>query len=199
MYQFRISLLGIAPEIWRRIIVPERYSFWDLHVAIQDALGWLDCHLHVFEIADVANRRHIEIGIPDEDSNDDLAAGWEVGISAHFTRPGQVATYVYDFGDSWRHQVVLEGILLGDGQGRYPRCIAGERACPPEDCGGAPGYERLLAILANPEHEEYEETLEWLDRDATQHRSFDPDAFAPERARFSNPKQRWEMAFGSDD
>lgn len=199
VYQFRISLFGISPEIWRRIVVPERYSFWDLHVAVQDAMGWLDYHLHLFEVSEVGSKARIKIGIPDEDFEDDVAAGWEIGISEYFTRPGQVATYDYDFGDGWHHQVLMEGILLGDVQGRYPVCVAGERACPPEDCGGVPGYEQLLEILAKPKHKEHKEMIQWLKGHAKNYHPFNPGEFIPSRVRFSNPKLRWKQAFEDED
>ena len=70
VYQFKISLKGIRPPIWRRIQVPETYTFWDLHVAIQDSMGWLDCHLHEFEIIDPSTGMKVEIGIPIEDDFD---------------------------------------------------------------------------------------------------------------------------------
>ena len=80
IYQFKIKLQGITPTIWRRIQVPETYSFWDLHVAIQDAMGWLDYHLHLFRV----HRDHvpvpIEIGIPDEyavEGDPEIHASWE--------------------------------------------------------------------------------------------------------------------------
>ena len=111
------------------------------------------------------------------------------------TRPavylaGMRAQYEYDFGDGWEHDVELEAVGLRVPSAKYPRCLAGERACPPEDCGGPPGYERLLEILANPAHEEYDEMLEWVGG------QFDANAFAAERVRFDNPKVRWRKAFG---
>ena len=192
--QFRVSLLGISPEIWRRIIVPTTYSFWDLHVAIQDAMGWLDYHLHQFEL-EGAGRRHSLVGIPGEVSDQGVRPGWEVGLSEFFSRPGQVAIYRYDFGDGWRHQVLLEGIVLGDPGAGYPVCTDGRRGCPPEDCGGEAGYEELLQALANPRHKRHREFILWLKGHAKNYYPFDPETFDPKAVRFANPGQRLQQAF----
>ena len=128
IYQFKVSLEEIEPTIWRRIQVPARYSFWDLHVALQDAMGWLDYHLHAFRVRRPHQRKMIEIGIPDDGEGDiDVLPGWTIPIRDIFTEPGQTAFYLYDFGDSWKHEVLLEGILLKEKGGKYPRCLAGER------------------------------------------------------------------------
>lgn len=146
--QFKISLFGISPAIWRRIQVPETYTFWDLHVAIQDSMGWLDYHLHVFRFDGAEGRRAIDIGIPDEDNpRDAIIPGWTAGIVDRFIRPGMSASYEYDFGDGWIHEVLLGGNLIREPKAKYPKCLAGARACPPEDCGGIPGYRELLKVL----------------------------------------------------
>lgn len=191
--QFKIILRHIKPRIWRRIEVPASYSFWDLHVAIQDAMGWLDYHLHVFRVRNPETRQAEEIGIPDDDPFEGdpvYLPGWTVPISKYFYVGGTRALYEYDFGDGWEHDVELEAIGRHEPGTKYPRCLAGERACPPEDCGGPPGYERLLEILSNPADKEHDETLEWVGG------QFDANAFAPERVRFDNPKMRWRKAFG---
>lgn len=192
IYQFKISLQGIAPAIWRRIQVAEDYSFWDLHVAIQDAMGWLDCHLHLFRV----HREHvpvaIEIGIPDDfaiEGDPEIYAGWEAPVSDLFYTVGDTADYIYDFGDDWHHEILLEGILLREGRKKYPRCIDGAGACPPEDCGGIHGYRHMLEILANPDDEEHLEMLEWLGG------NYDPLAFNPGKVKFDNPAKRWKTAF----
>jgi hypothetical protein len=94
VYQFKISLYEIEPCIWRRIQVPAKYSFWDLHVAIQDAMGWLDYHLHAFRIRPKHKKKSIEIGIPvDEWDGDEIIPGWQVPLVDHYTEPGQIAEY----------------------------------------------------------------------------------------------------------
>ena len=163
VYQFKISLTEIKPTIWRRIQVPAKYSFWDLHVAIQDAMGWLDYHLHIFRVRQKHKRKPIEIGIPgDEWDEDTISPGWEIRIIDYLTEPGQLIQYLYDFGDSWHHEVLFEAILLKEKGTKYPKCMGGERACPPEDCGSISGYYRFLKILQGPTHTEYEEYVVWL-------------------------------------
>lgn len=112
IHQFKISLLGIRPQIWRRIEVPDTYTFWDLHVAIQDSMGWLDYHLHEFEIPNPETRQPDCIGIPDDEWDDDreVLAGWRTPIDSYFSLKNSLALYKYDFGDGWEHEVRLEGI-----------------------------------------------------------------------------------------
>jgi hypothetical protein len=196
IYQFRIDLLGIEPAVWRRIQVPADYFFWDLHVAIQDSMGWLDYHLHEFRVKRPSGRKVIEIGIPDSEFDRDVLAGWEVPISNHFVEPGVAAEYDYDFGDGWRHKVLLEGLLLKNPSVKYPVCLDGERACPPEDCGGTSGYENLLEVLSNPKTKECKEMVSWLKGHAKNYSPYRPEHFFPEEVVFWNPAKRWKMAFG---
>ena len=198
IYQFKIELAEIEPTIWRVIQVPSKYTFWDLHVAIQDAMGWLDYHLHVFRMKMPHKKSYTEIGIPHEDFDDDkILPGWQIFIADYFTEPGKSAIYDYDFGDSWSHYVLLEGILLKEKGVKYPICIQGERACPVEDCGGVPGYYNMVEILANPKHPEYMEYIEWLKGHAINYFPYDPSNFDPGKVHFWNPKKRFEMAFSS--
>lgn len=196
IYQFSVTLLEVEPRIWRRIQVPAGYSFWDLHVAIQDSMGWLDYHLHEFRLKKPRGRKVVEIGIPDTETDRDVLPGWEVPISSFFVEPGISAAYDYDFGDGWHHEVLLEGILLKEGSVEYPVCIAGERICPPEDCGGVPGYERLLKILATPRTEKYKDMVTWLKGHAKNYFPYRPEHFDPSEVKFSNPTKRWRIAFG---
>ncbi len=181
--------------MWRLIEVPSNYSFWDLHVAIQDSMGWLDYHLHSFSLVPSRNRKPILIGIPDDEFEENTLPGWEVALTKYFCEPGDEASYDYDFGDGWKHTIVLEGIYLQKDGAKYPNCIDGKRACPPEDCGGIPGYYNLLEVLGNPEHEEYEEMVYWLSNHANNYHPYDPDHFEPGKVKFWNPKKRWKMAF----
>ena len=196
VYQFRIVLREIEPPIWRVIQTPSNYSFWDLHVAVQDAMGWLDCHLHSFRFRMPHKRKDTILGIPDDGSFDlDILPGWQFPIAAYFTEPGKTALYEYDFGDSWLHDVLLEGILLKDKTLKYPRCIDGGRACPPEDCGGVPGYHEHLEIVAGPQGPEYREHVEWLKGHLKNYWPCDPDHFNPDDVEFWNPHKRWKMTF----
>jgi hypothetical protein len=192
VYQFKLVLVGVEPAIWRRIQVPETYSFWDLHVALQDAMGWLDYHLHVFRVAGPEASKVQQIGIPNDDrfeGEEPTLPGWEIPIARHFPRPGTTVQYEYDFGDGWEHELTLEKVLPRQAGQTYPFCVDGARACPPEDCGGVSGYENLLVVIEDPIHEEYESTLEWLGG------RFDPDRFDPKRVKFDNPARRYRLAF----
>ena len=192
VYQYKIVLKEIAPVIWRRIVVPASYSFWDLHVAIQDAMGWQDYHLHLFRIENPSTGKTDEFGIPDDDPIDEIMEclpSWEMPIADRFIQPGDKAEYQYDFGDNWNHDVLLEGIFLKEPKVKYPICLAGDRACPPEDCGGVYGYKDLLKIIRNPSNAEYESMMEWLGG------KYNPDVFDPKKVKFDNPLKRWRVAF----
>lgn len=193
VYQFKITLRGIMPPIWRRIQVPSTYSFWDLHVAIQDAMGWLDYHLHEFGLPHLKTGETIRIGVPDEDliNEERILLDREEKISKYFTMENRLAEYEYDFGDGWKHEIRLEKILPREEGVEYPRCIVGKRACPPEDVGGVGGYADFLEIIGNPGHEEYHDTLTWLGD------TFDPEHFDPDEISFDNPDERWKIAWGA--
>jgi len=188
VYQFKITLKGIRPPIWRRIQVPENYTFWDLHVAIQDSMGWEDYHLHEFEIFDPSKGLKVNIGIPPEELGvsfgKETLPGWEERISDYFSMENRRAVYVYDFGDNWEHEIVLEKILPREEGVDYPVCVGGRRACPPEDCGGVWGYEEFLEAIADPDHELHDEMLEWVGGE------FDPERFDPEEVVFEDPDRR---------
>ncbi|GBM46972.1 Uncharacterized protein y4hQ [Araneus ventricosus] len=169
VFQFKISLKYIKPQIWRRIQVPANYTFRQLHWAIQDSMGWEsnfdNYHLHVFRMT--VGRRRIEIGISDPDNQFydfmETIPEERANLKDYFIEPKTKALYEYDFGDGWEHDVVLEKILPALQGTAYPKCIAGKRACPPEDCGSYSGYERHLEIIKNPRHPEYKEHMEWLE------------------------------------
>jgi hypothetical protein len=194
VFQFRITLKYIEPKIYRVIQVPENYSFWDLHVAIQDVMGWVDYHLHEFIVTDPLTKKKIRIGIPTEEEFfvEKTIPGWKARIADCFSKRNKKAEYVYDFGDDWQHIIKLEKILPKGKEQSYPRCIAGERACPPEDCGSLPGYEDILEMLKNPDpdNEEYQERMEWLGG------GYDPEHFEPNEVFFDDPDERLEMFFG---
>lgn len=191
VYQFKISLKGIKPSIWRRIQVPGTYSFWDFHVAIQDVFGWLDYHLHHFEIINPKTSIKEEIGIPADEGWEemDILPGWELKISRYFSENNKKANYLYDYGDCWEHNVQLEKILSRNPNSNYPICVAGKRACPPEDCGGTSGYADFLEIIMNPSHEQYEEILDWVGG------HFDPEHFNINEIEFDDPIMRKKLAF----
>ena len=192
VYQFKITLKGTKPPIWRRIQVPETYTFWDLHVAIQDAMGWEDYHLHEFELVNPFTGIKTRVGIPDEefDLGREILPEWKQKIADWFSMENRSADYTYDFGDGWKHNVKLEKILPRDKNISYPTCLTGKRACPPEDCGGVWGYEDFLRIIKDPTHERHEEMLRWIGGE------FDPEHFNIEEVILDDPAKRRKMAFG---
>ena len=193
--QFRVELQDIEPSIWRLIDIPSSYTFWDLHVAIQDSMGWLDYHLHSFNIRTARKKQPVLIGIPGDELENTTLPGWEIPVSRYFKQPGDEAVYDYDFGDNWRHKITLTGINLQTNGIKYPHCVDGQRQCPPEDCGGAPGYERLIEIIRDITHEEHEEMISWLIHHPQNYSSYDPEYFNVQDVKFMNPKKRWKMAF----
>lgn len=135
----------------------------------------------------------MQIGIPDDEpipGIPETLPGWEVPIASNYCAPGAAIEYEYDFGDSWIHRVTLERESTADPDLTYPRCLAGARACPPEDCGGPPGYEELLRVLRNPTLDEYQDMLDWLGR------PFDSEAFDPTTVRFDDPRKRRRAVIG---
>jgi len=150
VYQFKITLQEIKPPVWRRIRVPQTYTFWDIHVAIQDVMGWSDYHPHEFEIIDPKTGLKVAIGFPDDEFGRDILVGKNQKIAKYFSMENPNADYVYDFGDFWQHKIQLEKILPREENVEYPICIKGKRACPPEDVGGIGGYEDFLKIIKNP-------------------------------------------------
>jgi hypothetical protein len=183
VYQFRIALKDIKPTVWRRIQVPETYTFWDLHVAIQDVMGWFDCHLHQFKMLEPVTRAKVDIGIPDEDDDYEILPGWRQKIQDFFSPDNKTAFYIYDFGDNWTHTIFLEQILPREEGIAYPLCTEGERSCPPEDCGGVRGYEEFLDAIMDPCHEKYEEMTAWAG-------DFEPEYFDRTGVLFSDPAKR---------
>lgn len=140
-----------------------------LHHLIQATFGWEDYHMWSFE----AGRERY--GVADRDLGIRSAASKRLGDVAPIV--GSRLGYTYDFGDNWEHDILVEAVETAEPGTAYPRCLTGRRACPPEDCGGVWGYDYLIEILADPNHDEHEERLEWLGLETTD--QFDPAAFDP--------------------
>ena len=166
VHQLKVTIVGIKPSVWRRVVVPSGITLAELHKVVQAAFGWWDYHLHEFEIGGV--RYGIVDGEDWDPPKDERRARLDKPAPA-----GSSFTYTYDFGDDWRHKVTVEKVALADRSVKYPACIGGRRARPPEDCGGVWGYQNLLAVLADPHDEEHASVREWVGG------SFDPDAFDP--------------------
>ena len=186
IYQIKITLNQIRPPIWRRVQVAEETSFATLHEIVQMAMGWQDYHLHEFE---VVGRR---IGPKIEDDFYGGSTFDEIDVKLCDVVQGENAKlkYTYDFGDGWVHEIRLEKILPRKEGVDYPICIAGKRACPPEDCGGVWGYESLLEAIRDESHEEHERMLEWLGGE------FDPEYFDPDEVSIDDADARLKLAFG---
>jgi hypothetical protein len=175
--QLKVQLQGIRPPIWRRIQVPATCTFWELHCAVQDSMGWFDSHLHVFEVVNRRTGAVDRIGVPDPEFFDDVKADWTVKVRSYLAAPKSWARYLYDFGDGWEHRITLEKVLPKTDGTAYPACVTGRRACPPEDCGGVRGYSEIVRGQS-----EFQE--EYAD--------YDPDAFDCTNVVFEDPDQRLE-------
>ncbi|NHM25882.1 plasmid pRiA4b ORF-3 family protein [Desulfofundulus sp. TPOSR] len=176
VYQLKITLQEIEPPIWRRVLVPAGITFYKLHKIIQAAFGWQDYHLFDFDFGDVV------VHIPDPDYAPGELYGGAKELNAKRTKIDALLSerkkcvYTYDFGDNWRHDVILETIMPVEEGRRYPVCVAGARHRPPEDVGGVSGYEEFLRIIRDPGHPEYNDYLVWAEKD-TGGRKFDPEYF----------------------
>jgi hypothetical protein len=171
IHRIKVTLRGSKPPIWRRFEVPSDISLQSLHAVIQIGFGWQDCHLHVFE----TTAGHYGSCDPDLDH---IRSDAGKRLSAVADWPGDHLEYEYDFGDSWRHGVTVEAVQPAEPGVAYPRCTAGKRACPPEDCGGVAGYYRMLAVLADSGHENHQAALASLGLSSAV--DFDPDHFDPD-------------------
>lgn len=166
--QFKVALRYIRPPIWRRVVLLDNFTLGQLHDVIQVTMGWQNCHMHSFRIASVYYTSQSASGMEDMDMENEET----VFLSRVVTRTKQKFIYEYDFGDSWEHEVVVEKMLPVDPQAKYPVCLVGARACPPEDCGSFPGYYDILeALEASKKTEEQKELLEWVGYE------YDPERF----------------------
>lgn len=154
--QLKITLEHTQPAIWRRILVKNNITMLELHHINQAAMGWENCHLFEF------NANGYKIGLPDKEFGPDVIEAVRVKLNDLLSEKGDTIEYLYDFGDSWEHQIKAEKFLPEDKTLKYPLCTDGELACPPEDCGGFPGFYNMLEILKNPKHREYKEMREWV-------------------------------------
>ncbi len=155
IYQLKITLKDIRPPIWRRVLVPD-CPLPVLHDIIQIAMGWQDSHLHEFEFG---GRRF---------SDPETAAELETEVAADAMLGALVPKekfkfqYHYDFGDDWRHEIVVEKILPPEPGKDYPLCLAGKRSCPPEDVGGPWSYPEFVEAIGDPKHKDHAHWAEWI-------------------------------------
>jgi len=169
IFRLKIMLMGCKPVVWREVEVASFMTLAALHDVLQVLMGWDDYHLWSFELGD----RRFEF--PDPDGMSFAKTPPEdptrVTLGGLLTKKGQKLDYNYDFGDDWWVEISVVGTGKPLPKVRYPRCVAGERAGPPEDCGGLGGFKELRAAHKNPVTEDAKELLEWVGED------WDPDAF----------------------
>jgi len=166
IYQIKVTLRGSQPPIWRRIQARTDTTLAKLHRILQRVMGWKDAHPHQIVIRDE------RYGVPDEEDVGPRKTRDErrYRLSDVVPTEGSQFRYDYDFGDNWQYVLAVEKALPPEEPVRYPVCLAGARACPPEDVGGTPGYEGFLEAISDPKHPDHEECLEWIGG------TFDPEA-----------------------
>ena len=188
IYQLKVILKDINPPIWRRLLVSSSATLSDLHDILQLSMGWTDCHLHQFD----KDEARYQPPDPEEDKYEDeknpSIDSRKVPLSGVLSKAGDQMEYLYDFGDGWEHEIVLEEITPPQPRHQYPFCVDGARACPPEDCGSTPGYEELVEAMRNLNHAEREGFLEWLGE------PYDPEKFDPKQVNkdLKDPEAAWD-------
>lgn len=153
--QLRIMLEDVHPPVWRRLLVPGSVRLDKLHRMFQASMGWEDRHLHSFQVGDVLFGSQFDDYPDDELDEKSVTVASAVGEQRRFG-------YEYDFGDSWRHEVVVEAAWRMPVGLKFAVCVDGQNACPPEDAGGPPGYADLLEVLADPGHEDHDHFRSWV-------------------------------------
>ena len=177
VFQFKITLLDTKPAVWRRVVVPESYTFYDLHVAIQNAMGWTDSHLHCFEKRDSMTKHweySVKVDCPyaaeELEKEENTVYTTETPITQFFKKAKDGMIYIY-----------LEKIFPRDMKVKYPVCLGGKLACPPDDCGSIPGYYICIQTFKDQKDKEL---LEWMG-------DWNPEYFTPQDITFEDPRKRF--------
>lgn len=169
VYQLLITLSEVTPPVWRRVLLTSDMSLHRLHWIIQAAMGWTNSHLHQFRIGEDVYTQP-DFGLDEDEDykikNERTAKLGKLGLAPHSR-----FIYEYDFGDGWHHEIEVEAVMKIDDRFSHPICTAGERACPPEDCGGVQGYAEFKQAIRDLEHEDHDGLIEWIGG------IFDPDGF----------------------
>lgn len=189
LFQFKITLLDLKPKVWRRIQVRD-CTLDKLHEHIQTSMGWTNSHLNMFTIGEC---RFVDpLLFEDDFEHGDYEDSTVPFLSTILPQDGKrfKFRYLYDFGDHWEHEVLFEGCVKATKGQKYPLCVEGERACPPEDVGGVYGYEDFLDIMADPDHEQHDEMMEWRGE-------FHSEAFSADEAtkRMKEGLRDWRKEF----
>lgn len=185
IFQLKVVLLWTKPPGWRRLQVDGDAKLDWLHAALQVALGWTNSHLHQFRVgeASYSDTRH---HFAEYEGDPEIQESRKFALRQIVSREGDTFDYDYDFGDSWNHEITVEKILPPGASAVAPAiCLDGAMACPPEDCGGPPGYDNLLKILKNKRHPEHKHMHAWLGR------TFDAKAFNVEKTNLWLGKLKW--------
>jgi hypothetical protein len=167
VYQLKVTMKGIKPLIWRRILVSGDINLYKLHKVLQVIMGWENYHLHIFELDGIT------YAIPSPEDPWPMETKNEKRARLNDVLPEEQdrMEYVYDLGDNWHHAIVVEKILSSDEGLERPVCLDGKRSAPPEDCGGVGGYEDFCKAIINPRHPEHDYLLKWVGGE------FDPERF----------------------
>ncbi|MCD4651048.1 MAG: plasmid pRiA4b ORF-3 family protein [Candidatus Cloacimonetes bacterium] len=165
-YLLRIKLMRISPDIWRSFIVPTNIPLHYLHIIIQSVMGWDNNHMYEFQFNKKTRITGTPVGL------EDTGGMKNPKLSDFLRKAGNKFIYWYDFGDDWYHEITLKKIQDIDPKQKFPIvCVDGARACPPEDCGGPPGYSHFCEVVKNHGTEEYSELIEWWGEE------YDPEEF----------------------
>ena len=199
-YLLKIRLIDIEPEIWRRFVVPGTITLDRLHDVIQIVMGWTDSHLHTFSIG---GKDYVEM--PED-------FGIEEGkyhLVDLIKKKGRTFTYEYDYGDSWKHEILIEDSNFNTLSLLQPiQCMEGERACPPEDVGSTSGYADFCKAIADPKHGEHKHLKKWYSELGMSTGEYDPEAFDINRINIELMRYMrwsrtrfidWEVDMGSVD
>lgn len=173
----RAELVLMPESVWREILVPANFTFWDLHVALQDCFGWDDNHLHQFSFDDPNSGLARRLGIPEKDGfhgAQEVLPGWEFLLGDVLQPHMAPLLYTYDFGDDWQHEIQVQQLISNQDLASLPQCLDGGGTCPEEDCGGPPGWAELFASRRKM------------------------PAFDPEEVVFDDPRERWNRSFGDN-
>jgi len=173
-YLLRIEMREVEPVVWRQFIVPAEISLDRLHDVIQIVMGWKDSHLHEFNFG---RKRYVE-NIDDEFDDENTFLEGAERLNEHLKKKGDKCLYVYDFGDSWEHELKLESAdyKLREDDCEIS-CVDGARACPPEDVGGPGGYEEFCKVIKSPRNKEHAAMVAWSNGCQPTGKKFDPEYF----------------------
>ncbi len=180
----RVELVFRAYPVWRQLRISDRSTFWDLHAAIQDAMGWRHRHRHLFTVDDPHSGGRLHLGIPEADTfygRQGVVPSWQHRVLDFARREHPPFLYTYHLGEEWQHEVLLESVEPDPAGVRLPVCLAGEGRCPPEDLGGATVFASLLADPAG-----------------RLPAGFDPRDFTPATVVFCDPELLWRDVFGQE-